>query len=60
MDNKLAILGGTKSVTVNHPDTFAWPQFEKEDFEAVTRVMSMPNYIYWCQLLSERNTNDYK
>ena len=38
MNNKLAILGGPKSVTLNEPEDFAWPRYEKEDFDAVKRV----------------------
>lgn len=47
MENKLAILGGQRSVTVNEPDAFAWPRFEKEEFDAVKHVMSMPNYGFY-------------
>ena len=47
MDYKLAILGGSKTVTLKEENAFAWPQFNEEDFEAVKRAMSMPNYTFY-------------
>ena len=47
MNNKLAILGGPKSVTVNEPEAFSWPQFNNEEYDAVRRVMSMPDYGFY-------------
>lgn len=37
--NKLAILGGTKSVTENHAQMFHWPIVTKEDEDAVLDVL---------------------
>lgn len=47
MKNKLAILGGSKSVISKDDNAFAWPQFNDEEINAVTRVMMMPNYTFY-------------
>ena len=47
MDDKLAIFGGSKTITKDEKDAFSWPQFSEEDFDAVRRVMSMPDYSFY-------------
>ncbi|MGV8138895.1 MAG: DegT/DnrJ/EryC1/StrS family aminotransferase [Mangrovibacterium sp.] len=47
MKNKLAILGGNRAVTIKEKDAFTWPQFKEEEYRAVKRVMSMPNYTFY-------------
>jgi len=47
MENKLAILGGAKAVTLKENNAFAWPQFNEEEINAVTRVMMMPDYTFY-------------
>ena len=60
MSNTLAILGGPKSVTVKEPGAFAWPRFDKEEFESVRRVMTMPDYSFYEEAyLLERDIKDF-
>jgi len=60
MNNKLAILGGHKSVTLNEPEAFAWPRYEKEDFDAVKRVMAMLDYSFYEEAyLLERDIKEF-
>jgi dTDP-4-amino-4,6-dideoxygalactose transaminase len=47
MNNKLAIFGGPKSVTLHEPGAFSWPQYDREESEAVQRVMTMPDYRFY-------------
>lgn len=60
MENKLAILGGSKAVTIKEENAFAWPQFNEEEFDAVRRVMSMPNYSFYEEAyLLEREVKEF-
>ncbi len=60
MENKLAILGGPKSVTVEEPEAFSWPRFEEEEFTSVKRVMSMADYSFYEEAyLLEREIKDF-
>ncbi len=47
MENKLAILGGPKSVLLEEPEAFAWPRFGEEEYASVREVMSMPDYSFY-------------
>jgi perosamine synthetase len=47
MNKKLAIFGGPKSVTLHEPGAFSWPQYDREESEAVRRVMTMPDYRFY-------------
>ena len=47
MGKKLAINGGEKAVTLDQTEALKWPQFGDEDFEAVKRVMQMPDYSFY-------------
>ena len=47
MGEKLAIQGGDKAVTLDQTEALKWPQFNEEDFEAVKRVMQMPDYSFY-------------
>ena len=47
MGEKLAINRGEKAVTLDQTEALKWPQFGDEDFEAVKRVMQMPNYSFY-------------
>lgn len=47
MDNKLAILGGSKTVTLQEPEAFSWPRFGEEEYTSVREVMSMPDYSFY-------------
>ncbi len=60
MEEKLAILGGSKAVTIKDENAFAWPQFGEEDYDAVKRVMSMPNYGFYEEAyLLERDIKEF-
>jgi len=47
MKQELSIFGGKKAVEQNDNDAFSWPQFNKEDQQAVIRVMSMADYRFY-------------
>ncbi len=47
MENKLAILGGSKAVTLQEPEAFSWPRFGEEEYTSVREVMSMPDYSFY-------------
>ena len=47
MNNKIAILGGSKTITFKETNAFAWPQFGSEDIDAVKRVLLMPDYSFY-------------
>jgi len=47
MGEKLAINGGKKAVTLDQTEALKWPQFSDEDFQAVKRVMQMPDYSFY-------------
>jgi perosamine synthetase len=47
MNNKIAILGGSRAVTLKEENAFTWPQYSQEEFDAVKRVMLMPNYSFY-------------
>lgn len=60
MENKLAILGGPKAVTLKEENAFAWPNFGEEEYDAVRRVMSMPNYTFYEEAyLLEKEIKDF-
>ncbi len=60
MENKLAILGGSKSVDIKDDNAFAWPQFNEEECDAVKRVMLMPNYTFYEEAyLLEQDVKDF-
>lgn len=58
--NKLAILGGPKIIDVSEKDAFAWPKFEREEIDLVTKVMSMPDYTFYEEAyLLEQEIKDF-
>ena len=60
MSKKLAIYGGDKAVTLDQTEALKWPQFDEEDFEAVKRVMQMPDYSFYEETYRfEKELKDY-